>query len=111
MPRRRAAVVPGGYTGDVYHTRNFHCCVKQLDGMEWRGTVNFMTAANVNNFLLGMVVQEVRRKLQLPDDRTLLLDPFFHNDIWVPFSLHENQDTWYFIEQLKSRVFVLDTQF
>ena len=111
MPRCRAAVVLGDYTGDVYYTRNFFCCVKRLDGSEWRGYVQVMSAANANTFMLGMVVQAVQYKLQLPDDRTLLLDPFFHSDIWVPFSLLENQVAWYFIEHLKSRVFVLDTQF
>ena len=65
MLRRRATVGTGGYTGDVFYTRNFNCCVKQLDGLEWRGTVNVMSVVNANNFTLSMVVQDVRRKFQV----------------------------------------------
>ena len=101
MPRRRAAVGTGGYTGDVFDTRDFYCCVKQLNGLEWRETVNVMSAVNVNNFTLSMVVQQVRCRVQLPAGRTLVLDDSMHSYASLPTSLRENQDAWYFIEEMK----------
>jgi len=44
-----------------------------------------MSLSKVNASDWGIDVQTVQNKLQLSDDRTLLLDPFFHNDIGVPF--------------------------
>jgi hypothetical protein len=103
MSCRRASVPTGGYTGDVFYLRNFYCCVKQLNGMEWRETVSVMTAANVNKFTLSMVVREVIRRMQLLADRTRVLDDSMHSYATLPSSLSENQVAWYFIEEMKPR--------
>ena len=101
MPPRRTAVSSGGYTGDVFYLRNFHCSVKLLNGTEWWDTVSVMTAPNDNTFTLPMVVRQVIRKLQLPADRTLRLDDSMHSYAPLPSSLSENQIYWYFIEEMK----------
>ena len=110
MPRRRAADETGGYTGEVYWTRIFSCCVKKLNGLEWRGTVNVMSALRTNIFTLNMVVRELVRRMQLPADRHLCLDDNWHSYAPLPASLPENKDAWYSIEEMKPRVAVIDLE-
>jgi hypothetical protein len=66
--------------------------------------VNVTSAVNANDFTLSMVGQEVKRRMQLPADWTLVLDDSMHSYATLPTSLRDNQDAWYFIEEMKPRV-------
>ena len=101
MPSRRAALSIGGYRGDVFYLRNFHCSVKLSNGTEWWDTVSVMTSPNDNKFTLPMVVRQVICKMELLADRTLCLDDSMHSYAPLPSSLGENQFYWYFIEEMK----------
>ena len=108
MPGTRSKADAGGYRGESYWTRNYYCHVKQLNGLEWRGTVNVMSAVDTNIFTLEIVVRELVRRMQLPADRHLFLDDAWHSYAPLPASLPENMDAWYFIEEMMPRVAVAD---
>ena len=99
MPRQPAASAPGDYKGDVYYTRNFWCVVQMMNGEEWRSWINVSTAPNQNHFTLNMIVQELRKKMQLPANRSLCLDDSWHSFAPLPASLPEKYVDWFFIEE------------
>ena len=67
-----------------------------------------MSAVNQNHFTLNMIAQEVERRMQLPAERTLVLDDSMHSHAPLPPSLRENQNASYFIEDIKPRVAATD---
>ena len=87
MLRKSAAGETGGYRGDVYYTRNFYCCVKMLNGEEWRSWICVMTAANQTQFTLNMIVRELATRMRLLADRTFSLDLSVHSYAVVSASL------------------------
>jgi hypothetical protein len=110
MPRRRAAFSIGGYSGDVFYLRDFHCRVKLLNGTEWWDIVSVMTSPNDNKFTLSMVARQVVRKMELPTDRTLCLDDSMHSYEPLPSSLGEKQIYWHFIEEFRPSAVVCHSE-
>jgi hypothetical protein len=69
-----------------------------------------MSAVNANNCTLSMVAQEVQCRMQVPDDRNFVLDDSMHSYAPLPTSLRENQEAWYFFEEVKVRVAAIDVE-
>ena len=108
MPPKKAAAAYGRIPGDVYWTQNFNCFVGRLNGEQWQRTVNLMSKANRNHFSLDMIYREVVRLMELPDDRTLVLDDSRHSFNTLPRSICQSQDSWFFLEVMKPGVAASD---
>ena len=108
MPPKKAAAASGSIPGEVYYTRNFTCIVRRLNGEQWQRTINLMSEANRNHFTLKMIYWEIVRLMELPDDRTLMIDDSRHSFNTLPPSLREYQDWWYFVEVMKPGVAASD---
>ena len=108
MPPKKAAAAYGRIPGDVYWTQNFNCFVRRLNGEQWQRTVNSMSKANRNHFSLDMIYREVVRLMELPDDRTLVLDDSRHSFNTLPRSICQSQDSWFFLEVMKPGVAASD---
>ena len=104
MPAKATASGSKGYTGEVSHARRFDCCVTRLNGEEWRQAFCLMSAANQDQFTLGIVGKAVVRRMKLPADREIQINDSMHSFATLSPSLRENQNAWYFIEVMKTSV-------
>ena len=84
---------------DVNNNRNFWCVVQMMNGEEFRSWINVSTTPNQNHFTLNMIVQELRKKMNLPANRSLCLDDSWRSFAPLCASLPETYEDWFFIEE------------